>query len=79
MQRAAREIRREEPGDAGLALKADNLTNGFAALGFGSFSQVLSSCYPCLFAPIALFSANLRYISIKPPFLTKILTHFLYF
>ena len=44
-----------------------------------SFSQVLSSCYPCLFAPIALFSANLRYISIKPPFLTKILTHFLYF
>ena len=31
MQCAAREIRREEPGDAGLALKAENFTNGCAA------------------------------------------------
>ena len=31
MQCAAREIRREEPGDAGLALKAENCTNGCAA------------------------------------------------
>ena len=32
MQRAAGEIRREEPGDAGLALKAENFTNGCAAV-----------------------------------------------
>ena len=31
MQCAAGEIRREEPGDAGLALKAENFTNGCAA------------------------------------------------
>ena len=31
MQCAAREIRGEEPGDAGLALKAENFTNGCAA------------------------------------------------
>ena len=31
MQRAAGEIRGEEPGDAGLALKAENFTNGCAA------------------------------------------------
>ena len=42
-------------------------------------SRVLSSFCPCLFAPIALFSANLRYISIKSPFLTRILTHSLYY
>ena len=48
MQCSAGEIRGEEPGDAGLALKADNLTNGCAALGFGYFSLVLSSYYPCL-------------------------------
>ena len=72
MQCAAGEIRGKEPGDAGLALKAENFTNGCAAFGFGSFSQGLSSCCPCLFAPIALFSANLRYISIKSPFLTDV-------
>ena len=33
MQRAAGEIRGEEPGDAGLALKAENFTNGCAAAG----------------------------------------------
>ena len=49
-----------------------------AAFGLGSFSQGLSSCSPCHF-PIALFSANIRYISIKSPFLTKILTHSLYY
>ena len=31
MQCAAGEIRGEEPGDAGLALKAENFTNGCAA------------------------------------------------
>ena len=31
MQRAAGEIRGKEPGDAGLALKAENFTNGCAA------------------------------------------------
>ena len=31
MQRAAGEIRGEEPGDAGLALKAENFINGCAA------------------------------------------------
>ena len=31
MQRAAGEIRGEEPGDAGLALKAENFTNSCAA------------------------------------------------
>ena len=31
MQCAAREIRGEAPGDAGLALKAENFTNGCAA------------------------------------------------
>ena len=31
MQRAAREIWGEEPGDAGLALKAEDFTNGCAA------------------------------------------------
>ena len=50
-----------------------------AAFGLGSFSQGLSSCCPCLFAPISLFSAKLRYISIKSPFLTRILTHSLYY
>ena len=48
MQCAAGEIRGKEPGDAGLALKAENLTNSCAALGFGYFSQELSSCCPCL-------------------------------
>ena len=33
MQRAAGEIRGEEPGDAGLALKAENFTNSCAAAG----------------------------------------------
>ena len=32
MQRAAGEIRGEEPGDAGLALKAEIFTNGCAAV-----------------------------------------------
>ena len=41
MQCAAGEIRGKEPGDAGLALKAENLTNSCAALGFGYFSQEL--------------------------------------
>ena len=50
-----------------------------AAFRFDSFSRVLSSCCPCLFSPIALFSANIRYISIKSPFLTRILTHSLYY
>ena len=31
MQRAAGEIRGKEPGDAGLALKAENFTNSCAA------------------------------------------------
>ena len=53
----------------------ENALRSRAAFGLGSFSQRLSSCCPCLFAPIALFSANLRYISIKSPFLTKILTY----
>ena len=89
MQRAAGEIRGEEPGDAGLALKAETFTNGCAAAEERSpqpcsfwvwiLSRVLFSCCPCLFAPIALFSANSRYISIKSPFLTKILTHSLYY
>ena len=57
----------------------ENALRSRAAFGLGSFSQRLSSCCPCLFAPIALFSANLRYISIKSPFLTKILTHSLYY
>ena len=71
----------EEPGDAGLALKAETFTNGCAAAEERSpqpcsfwvwiLSRVLSSCCPCLFAPIALFSANLRYISINPPVLNK--------
>ena len=33
MQCAAGEIRGEEPGDAGLALKAENFTNSCAAVG----------------------------------------------
>ena len=33
MQCAAGEIRGKEPGDAGLALKAENFTNGCAAAG----------------------------------------------
>ena len=33
MQCAAGEIRGEEPGDAGLALKAENFTNSCAAAG----------------------------------------------
>ena len=33
MQCAAGEIRGEEPGDAGLALKAEDFTNGCAAAG----------------------------------------------
>ena len=57
----------------------ENALRSRAAFGLGPFSQRLSSCCPCLFAPIALFSANLRYISIKSPFLTKILTHSLYY
>ena len=57
----------------------ENALRSRAAFGLGFFSQRLSSCCPCLFAPIALFSANLRYISIKSPFLTKILTHSLYY
>ena len=57
----------------------ENALRSRAAFGLGSFSQGLSSCCPCLFAPIALFSANLRYISIKSMFLTKILTHSLYY
>ena len=31
MQRAARKIRGKEPRDAGLALKAENFTNSYAA------------------------------------------------
>ena len=38
-------------------------------------SRALPSCCSCLFAPTALFSANLRYFPIKFPFLTKILTY----
>ena len=57
----------------------ENALRSRAAFGFDSFSRVLSSCCPCLFAPIALFSANIRYISIKSPFLTRILTHSLYY
>ena len=57
----------------------ENALRSRAAFGLGSFSQGLSSCCPCLFAIIALFSANLRYISIKSPFLTRILTHSLYY
>ena len=56
----------------------ENALRSRAAFGFASFSQGLSSCSPCLF-PIALFSENIRYISIKSPFLTKILTHSLYY
>ena len=56
----------------------ENALRSRAAFGLGSFSQRLSSCCPCLF-PIALFSENIRYISIKSPFLTKILTHSLYY
>ena len=56
----------------------ENALRGRAAFRFDSFSQGLSSCSPCLF-PIALFSANLRYISIKSSFLTRILTHSLYY
>ena len=62
-----------------LRVCGENALRSRAAFGFDSFSQGLSSCSPCLFAPIALFSANLRYISIKSPFLTKILTHSLYY
>ena len=57
----------------------ENALRSRAAFGLGPFSQRLSSCCLCLFAPIALFSANLRYISIKSPFLTEILTHSLYY
>ena len=56
----------------------ENALRSRAAFGLGSFSQRLSSCCPCLF-PIALFSENIRYISIKSPFLTRILTHSLYY
>ena len=56
----------------------ENALRSRAAFGLGSFSRVLSSCSPCLF-PIALFSENIRYISIKSPFLTRILTHSLYY
>ena len=89
LQRAAREIRGEEPGDAGLALKAENFTNScaaarrtlFAARGFWAWFFFAGAFFllPLPFAPIALFSANLRYISIKSPFLTRILTHSLYY
>ena len=57
----------------------ENALRSRAAFGFASFSQVLSSCCPCLFAIIALFPVNMRYISIKSTFLTKILTHSLYY
>ena len=57
----------------------ENALRSRAAFGLGSFSQKLSSCCPCLFTTIALFSANLRYISIKSPFLTRILTYSLYY
>ena len=60
MQCAAGEIRGKEPGDAGLALKAENFTNSCAAAERDSsqprscwvwfFSQELSSCCPYLFA-----------------------------
>ena len=56
----------------------ENALRGRAAFRFDSFSQGLSSCSPCLF-PLALFSENIRYIPIKSPFLTKILTHSLYY
>ena len=56
----------------------ENALRSRAAFGLGSFSQRLSSCCPRLF-PIALFSENIRYISIKSPFLTRILTHSLYY
>ena len=52
---------------------------GWSVFLFNALLLILSSYCPCLFAPIALFSANLRYISIKSPFLTKILTHSLYY
>ena len=57
----------------------ENALRSRAAFGLGSFSQRLSSCCLYLFAIIALFPANSRYISIKSPFLTKILTHSLYY
>ena len=89
MQCAAGEIRREEPGDAGLALKAENFTNGCAAAERGSpqprgfwvwfFFAGASFLLPLPFSIIALFPANLRYISIKSPFLTKVLTYSLYY
>ena len=56
----------------------ENALHGRAAFRFGSF-RGLSSCCSCLFTVIALFSVKLRYISIKYPFLTKILTHSLYY
>ena len=61
MQRAAGEIRGEEPGDAGLALKAENFTNGCAAAGrtLSAAAQLLGlvlfagafSLLPLLFCP----------------------------
>ena len=57
----------------------ENALRSRAAFWFGSLSQGLSSCCPCLFTIIASSSVNLRYISIKSPFLTKILAHSLYY
>ena len=71
----------KNPGDAGLALKAETFTNSCGGLSAAGFGWIFRGYF--LFAAPAfcsiLFSANSRYISIKFPFLTKILTHFLYF
>ena len=53
MQCAAGEIRGKEPGDAGLALKAENFTNSCAAAGRDSPQP--RSCWVWFFFAEALF------------------------
>ena len=76
MQCAAGEIRREEPGDAGLALKTENFTNGCAAaertlsaaarlLGLVLFHRGFFLAAPA-FLPLSVRCSAFWYVAINP-------------
>ena len=56
----------------------ENALRSRAAFGLGSFRRGFLLAAPAFFHN-RFISANLRYISIKSPFLTRILTHSLYY
>ncbi len=73
MQCAAGEIRGEEPGDAGLALKAENFTNGCGErlsaaaqlLGLVLFRRGFLLAAPA-FLPLSVRCSAFWYVAIDP-------------